>query len=316
MSHAIQQNIKWPENKDFAFTIFDDTDWATLANVSPVYNFFLDKGFRTTKSVWVFKGDKNPVNEGQTCDDKQYLDWILDLQKNGFEVALHNVTSHTSIRSQTIKGIERFKQLFGHYPMSFANHTGCYENMYWGDSRLSGLRKQIYNAVLSYKYSNIYKGHDEESELFWGDICQRRIRYVRNFVFGNINTLKSCPIMPYHDPVRPYVNHWFAASQGASYDSFVKTISEQNLDKLCSENGACIMYTHLAANFTDRGKVRTEFKRLMKKLGNMNGWFVPVSELLDYLRSYGGEQQLIRKKRQSLEWRWLLYKMFILRRTT
>ena len=35
----MNSKIKWPEGKDFAFTIFDDTDDSTLENVKDVYAF-------------------------------------------------------------------------------------------------------------------------------------------------------------------------------------------------------------------------------------------------------------------------------------
>ena len=37
--------IDWPDGKDFAFTIFDDTDLATLENVPPVYELLGGLGF-------------------------------------------------------------------------------------------------------------------------------------------------------------------------------------------------------------------------------------------------------------------------------
>ncbi|MCJ7777683.1 MAG: hypothetical protein MUP16_05150, partial [Sedimentisphaerales bacterium] len=60
--------ISWPNGKDFAFTVFDDTDLATLENVREVYSLLADYGFRTTKLVWPTCGDKKPRGGGATCD--------------------------------------------------------------------------------------------------------------------------------------------------------------------------------------------------------------------------------------------------------
>ena len=49
--------ITWPDGKAFAFTIFDDTDFATVEKVGPVYSLLADCGLRTTKSCWVVRGD-------------------------------------------------------------------------------------------------------------------------------------------------------------------------------------------------------------------------------------------------------------------
>jgi hypothetical protein len=44
--------MNWPNNKDFAFTIIDDTDNSTVSNVKPIYNLLADLGLKTTKTVW------------------------------------------------------------------------------------------------------------------------------------------------------------------------------------------------------------------------------------------------------------------------
>ena len=134
-----------------------------------------------------------PKVGGVTCEDPQYLNLILSLKQQGFEIALHNVTNHTSSREQTAKGIETFHQLFGHYPYSMANHSGCEESIYWQSARLSGVQRFVYN-VLHLRLSSASKesqGHIESSPLFWGDLCKEKIKYVRNFVLGDINTLKA-----------------------------------------------------------------------------------------------------------------------------
>ena len=140
--------VTWPEGKDFAFTIFDDTDLQTVENAREVYAFLADRGFRTTKSVWPLRGERCPKIGGMTCEDAPYLEWVLALQEQGFEIALHNVTYHTSPRQVTLQGIERFHHLFGHYPVSMANHVGCHESIYWGNSRLSGWHETLYNVLL------------------------------------------------------------------------------------------------------------------------------------------------------------------------
>src|SRR5688572_177060 len=237
----VMPKIKWPSGKDFAFTIFDDPDFDSVENAIAVYSFLRDIGLRTTKAVWPIRGHRTPRIGGATCEDEQYLKWILRLKDEGFEIALHNVTYHTSEREETAHGLEVFNRLFGHYPYSMANHSGCNDGIYWGNSRLSGLQKVIYDALHLSRH-NVHQGHVESSPLFWGDLCRERIKYVRNFTYGEINTLKACPSMPYHDPDRPYVNYWFAASEGPKIDSFNAIMSEDSQDRLASEGGACIMY--------------------------------------------------------------------------
>jgi hypothetical protein len=303
------EKIQWPAGKDFAFTLFDDPDLQTVDVVRPVYSFLADLGFRTTKGVWPLQGSRTPRMGGETCGNERYLKWILDLQKHGFELALHNVTYHTSTREETRRGLEVFSQLFGQHPTSMANHTGNHEGIYWGNARLSGPQKAIYN-LLHLTSDNVHQGHIETSPLFWGDLCRQHIKYVRNFSFGDINTLKACPYMPYHDRDRPYVNYWFAVSEGARIAAFNSMLSEENQDRLLSEGGACIVYTHLGCGFVENGQLNWRFKSLMKRLSTMNGWFVPVHVLLDYLLAFKGHHEISRRERSSLERRWLKHKVF------
>jgi hypothetical protein len=302
--------IEWPEGKDFAFTIFDDPDWDSVENTAVMYPFLRDLGFRTTKAVWPIRGHGNPRIGGTTCDDPEYLRLVVDLKEQGFEIALHNVTHHTSSREQTAKGIERFYQLFGHYPYSMANHSGCQESIYWESARVSGAQRFIYN-ILNFRFSNSNEsqGHVQSSPLFWGDLCQEKTKYVRNFVLGDINTLKACPAMPYRDPDRPYVNYWFASSEGANVDSFNATISERNQERLKNEGGACIMYAHLAKGFVVNGNINKRFEVLLQRISRMNGWFVPVHVLLDFMLRVKDNQIIAPTERARLERRWLWHKI-------
>jgi hypothetical protein len=303
--------IEWPNGKAFAFTIFDDPDLDTVENVTAIYSFLSDAGMRTTKAIWPLRGQGLPKIGGATCEDEQYFEWILKLQKQGFEIALHNVTHHTSTREETARGIEAFNRLFGHYPHSMANHSGCQENIYWESARVSGMQRFIYNALnLKINGKNPgSQGHIEGSPLFWGDLCTEKIKYVRNFVFEDINTLKACPVMPYHDSARPYVNFWFAASEGATVNAFNEMLTEKNQDRLVRENGACIMYTHFAKGFVENGNINHRFRGLLQRLVGLNGWFVPVRTLLDFLVQVKGRHIITPAERNSLERRWLWHKI-------
>ena len=298
-------NITWPDGKKFAFTIFDDTDRTTIHNGPPIYDILADLGFRTTKSVWPLKGASKPAIGGSTCQDPEYLAWVKSLQSRGFEIALHNVTYHTSDRSTVIEGFERFHEYFGSYPHIHVNHGDCQENIYWGDARFTRMNRALYNLLSNHERQNRFKGHVQGSKLFWGDICLERIDFVRNFTFLDINTLKVCPYMPYYDPERPFVKNWFASTDGANGDRFIEKISEENQDRLEEEGGACIMYTHFGSRFINDGQMQPLFKQRMERLSKKNGWFVPVSTLLDYLLSVKGQHVLSDRERSHLERTWL-----------
>ena len=301
--------MHWPDNKAFAFTVFDDTDSQTLEKGQAVYSFLADLGFRTTKSVWPVRGSRTPSDNGATCDEPEYREWAQRLQAQGFEIGYHLATSHTSTREETIYGLEQFARHFGHYPVTMANHYYCDENLYWGDARLSGANRVLYNLLTRCQNRHKFFGHVPGHPYFWGDLCKEKIRYVRNFAFAEINTLKICPFMPYSDPQRPYVNRWFASTAGAMAASFNQRVSEENQDRLEAEGGACIMYTHFGLGFYEEGKLNRRFRSLMERLSRKNAWFVPASTLLDYLVSVQGVHVLSDVERRRLERRWLFEKI-------
>jgi hypothetical protein len=122
--------------------------------------------------------------------------------------------------------------------------------------------------------------------------------------------------MPYHDDRRPYVNYWFASSEGPAVDSFVSTLAEKNQDRLAVEGGACIMYTHLACGFYEDGRIHPRFKFLMERISKMNGWFVPVCTLLNYLLQSRGSHNITERERIILERKWLMHKIIRTRGTS
>jgi hypothetical protein len=296
--------MHWPDDKRFAFTVFDDTDRSTRHNVSEVYRLLADLGMRTSKSVWPIRGPREPSIPGATCEDHDYRAWTLELQRQGFEIGYHNATFHGVDRADTERALDRFADIYGGYPRAGANHADNDEALYWGEARLGGAQRIAYRAMHRFAPKRFY-GHVESDRRFWGDLCRDRIRYFRNFVFDDIDTLEACPQMPYHDPERPFVNLWFASAEGATVDSFVRTISEANQDHLEARGGACIMYTHFAKGFQEHGRLDPRFVRLMTRLADKGGWFVPTSDVLDHLLSLRGRHVLTAAERSALERRWL-----------
>ena len=82
----MHKKIVWPNNKKFAFTIFDDTDRSNLEDSRLIYQYLNKLGFKTTRSVWIKQGNKGNNTEGVTCDEKSYLDWLLEIKNKGFDV--------------------------------------------------------------------------------------------------------------------------------------------------------------------------------------------------------------------------------------
>ncbi len=299
--------ISFPDGKKFAFTICDDTDMATIENITPVYDCLYELGLRTTKTVWVL-----PTNEpeswpnlGETLSDSAYTAFILDLQEKGFEIALHGPRGGSTKRPEIIKAIEIFNEIIGHYPKIHINHYMNKDNLYWGAHKLDFFPLMIlYDWVKQEKKSY---GHIPESDYFWGDIAQKHITYVVNFSFYEINIAKINPLIPYHNPEKPYVNYWFHTSYGSSVEEFNKLLCAENLDKLEREGGVCFVYTHFAYGFCTDGVLNETTKERLQDLASRDGWFVPASEILDYLKeNHQGDYKLNFRQRIYIELRWVL----------
>lgn len=297
--------VRWPDDKTFAFTVFDDPDMQQVREGRLVYDFLRDLGFRTTKGVWPIRGDAPGAALGGTCDDPDYLAWVLELQASGFEIGYHNAAPLTATREQTARALDRFTELFGSSPRTMANHYGSAEAIYWGPDRLSGVRRLLYNVMTLGRRRKLgvqAPGHP----LFWGDLCRERVTYVRNFVYREINTLKVCPFMPYHDPARAYVNRWYAGAEGSDVDKLMHTLTDANVDRLVDEGGVCVAYVHFAYGYVDaKGQLDARFRRTMTRLSRLKGWFAPVSTVLDHLAAGRPTHVITDAERSGLEWRWL-----------
>lgn len=303
-------SMRWPDGKQFAFSIFDDPDAQTVAEGRRVYSFLADLGFRTTRGVWPLEATREVNSPGETCANPEYLAHNLELQKLGFEMGYHNATPHSTVREETRQALDLFKNYFGHDPRTMANHYNR-DAIYWGPARLTGsLARAVYSASTLSKNNNRFRGEVEGEPEFWGDLCRERIEYCRNFVYADIDTLDVCPWMPYHDPLRPFVRNWYSATDGANIKTYLGMLSESNQDRLEEQGGACIMYTHFGHGFVENETLDSRFSDLMTRLSKKNGWFVPVNMLLDYVSDKRGRVEIGASERNRLQSRWLWQKIF------
>lgn len=152
-----------------------------------------------------------------------------------------------------------------------------------------------------------YHGSDVNSKYFWGDVCKEKIKYIRNYTFNDINTLKLDPLMPYMDKDKlDYSNYWFSSSDGHTVEEFNHLLRKENIDKLEAEGGACIVYTHFAAGFVnENGELDKKFVEEIEYLSSKDGWFVPAGTLLDYLLSQKSNKFVSRSYLNKLDIKWL-----------
>ncbi|MBL8984822.1 MAG: hypothetical protein JNJ80_01025 [Gemmatimonadetes bacterium] len=297
---------RFPGGARFAFTIMDDTDVATIENVGPVYRLLHQLGFRTTKTVWPVgcpEGSRN-FSSSQTLDEPAYVEFVQGLAAQGFEIAFHGATMESSERARTIAALERFRSLFGGPPRVYASHSYNRENLYWGVERLDVPILRALYARTNGQPPDWYQGTRPGSPWWWGDVAQETLTYVRNLSFDAINLTPINPSMPYRDPRRPLAPWWFSASDAEDVGEFNRLIDEAAQDRLEREGGVSIVATHLGKGFARDGRVDPTTERLLTRLAAKGGWFVPVGELLDWLRERRTEEFLPAAEWRAMQWRW------------
>jgi hypothetical protein len=213
---------------------------------------------------------------------------VHELVDAGFEVAFHGATMGSSRRERTLEALELIRSEFGRYPRLACNHGQNRENLYWGSRRFRSASLRALFRALGRADGDAYEGEREGSPFFWGDVCRDVIEYVRNFTFERLNLLAVDPAMPYHVASAPYVRYWFSTADAPDVDAFNSLLTPQRIDRLEAEGGVCIVSTHFGKGFVRDGRVNPVTESLLKYLADKQGWFVPVSDVLDRLRGAAG----------------------------
>lgn len=275
----------YPGGKEFAFTILDDTDDATVARVRPIYELLHELGFRTTKTVWPLACPEGSANffAAETLADPIYREFVRDLKNRGFEITWHGATMESSDRARTTAGLEHFRREFGNYPVIHPNHATNRENIYWGWKRYNSLPIRAL-ARVAHRHGR-FEGDEETSRFFWGDLCRQHIRYVRNFTFYEVNTLRADAEMPYTLRDTKYVNRWFSTSDAADVSEFLRLVTADRIDHLREDGGVCILSTHLGKGYVRDGRVHPEVRKLLEYVAAQPAWLVPTIEILTHLDS-------------------------------
>ncbi len=298
--------VEFPNSKRFAFTIIDDTDVATVKNVGPVYRLLEELGMRATKTVWPVGCPEGSANysSSQTLEDPDYLTFVIDLQRRGFEITWHGATMESSTRERTIRALERFRELVGSYPSVHANHSLNRENIYWGAGRVDHALLKLMVSWFAVRGLAPFEGHDPSSPFFWGDLCQKHVRYVRNLTFNNLTLAAINPSMPYADPKRPLVRQWFSASDAENAEEFIELLRPEQQERLEREGGFTVVATHFAKGFVQDGSVHPLVRQRLEMLAKRPGWFPTVSELLRFLEARPKPEALPAREWRKMQWRW------------
>jgi len=295
----------FPQGKDFVFSIFDDTDVATLEYIRPIYDELSQLEIKTTKSVWPLSySGKCDCSGSHTLEHKKYAEYIVHLKDRGFEIGLHGASMVSCQRSEIEKAFDLFLKVVGHYPRTCSAHSTNRDNLYWGMDRFSfPLFKYLYQ-LLSGKSRDFYQGHQKGSPYFWGDLAFKHLDYVRNFTYHDLNLLNISKFLPYTDKSKSFVKYWFFSCDADNVEEFNIVLQEKYQDQLAKEKGICIISTHFGKGFVENGKLNEKTRKLLHSLSQKNGWFVPVSTVLDYLRTQQTATSISKFGLFMLEYKW------------
>ncbi len=298
--------MEFPNGAEFAFSILDDTDDATVSNASPFYRLLTDLGFRTTKTVWPFAvplDRQGPYFAADTLDSPDYVEWIRALIEEGFEIASHNASMGSCTREETVRGLEILNHKLGVQPRLHCNHGQNRENLYWGRERFRSLPMRFLATVAKAALEAApYEGHREGSPYFWGDIAKAKFKYVRSFAFSRLSLRSlSVPVL-YTDASTPWVNSWFLTSDAPDATAFVRLLNPTSIETLRRSGQFAIVSTHVGKGFVDgRGEVIPEVRRALEVLARLKGWYAPVTTILDHVAA-SGVPQISAGERLRLEW--------------
>jgi len=298
--------MDFPLEKSFAFSILDDTDDATEGNVRPIYALLNELGIRTTKTVWPLSTTRPSRRffAGDTLQEAGYLEFVHELVERGVELAWHCASKESSARGRTQEAFDYFSREFGFVPEIHCNHGYNRENLYWGPGRYRNtIVRFAMRMYAKLRRAPEFSGEAPNSPYFWGDLCRQHIRFVRNYTFSDINVLNNDPHMPYRLSSTPYVQYWFSTADAPNVRAFNRLITRENIDRLERERGICILSTHLGKGFVKDGAVDVETEDMLRHLASRTGWFVPVSEILEFLLARNNGPALPARQRLGLEYR-------------
>ena len=290
--NLVPAELRWPPHPFRAgFCITDDTDTATLASVRAVYDVLADHGVFATKTVWAFPPEEPcgipalpaSIQRGVTLADANYRRYCTELGQRGFELALHGASAGNNRRASVERGFALLDQLAPASPV-YICHAKNADNPYWQEKVVA--RGPLRSLLALYARGHQCSGEDPASPYFWGDLCRRRVRYIRLMRTRNLDTLAADPAMPYFECEKPLVNGWFTATKR----SFRDATAAAALDALESHWGLTVLYQYMC-RYADpaTGRALASFTDHVARLAARSRvWKANTGAILDRLRLMHG----------------------------
>ena len=115
----------------FTLVLTNDPDHGKAEDYARVFNGLNSLELKATTAVFcTIEDDGSDLakhcykGETHTLADPEYKELMLSLHENGHEIAFHGYSQVSNTREKFIKGLEIFRETFGHYPFTYVEHGG------------------------------------------------------------------------------------------------------------------------------------------------------------------------------------------------
>ena len=245
----------YPDAKAFGFTIVHDADGAYSQRLAPIIEAFDQIGLLITVTVFPFWADWGDPDRSwrewrsedpffaPVCvplEDEAERAFYLDVGARGHEIAMHTPSETSSVREDVIRAFALFRSIFGRPPHVYVEHSPG--NNLDAQTRCgSDPASPYYNTDLL----------NEAGCWVWVCDCET------SFAFGRERQLDvlSDPSGPFCPRAREKfgIARAFLRSPTRPSDGngFLSTFTEDVFDKLESDRGLSLVYTHLNNGWLD-----------------------------------------------------------------
>ncbi len=289
---------RYPPGYKFAFTIVHDADSAYSERLRPLFEVFDQLGFKITVTVftswadWAHDGAIWAQWRSSTDPERAFVApkavpltdraeqvFYRQLAARGHEIGLHSPSDTSDPREQVRAAFEYFKEVFGHYPTVYVEHSAP-TNKEALANRGADPTSPYYCADLLNQYAawlwiddggSLPKSSDEQyyeirpSEALRNASAARRYGTKRTFM---------------------RTGKWGHADG----DGFLDWYSPEHIDALERDGGIALVYMHLDSHWLDpqTRKMRAPLQDRLRYLSAKAGWFVPAGEILDRVHAVEG----------------------------
>ncbi len=276
-----------PAPHRFAFTIVHDADSAYSLRLRPLFECFAELGMRITVTVfpfWAAWSDEGRIWEewrrtdpmrapvAVPLEDDAELDFYRELAAAGHEIAMHTPSETSSVREEVPRAFEFFESAFGFRPRMYVEHSP--------GNNLDAQQREGADPTSPYYNTDLLNDSGcwiwVLDEVQGGRPRDRESTDLRKEPAGPFGSLG----LPLYGIARGFLRNGFGNANG---DAFLEQYTNSAIDRLATDRGLALLYTHCNYGWVDPDtrRVREPIRERLAYIAGKPGWFVPGSDILD-----------------------------------